>query len=141
MKISEVMTTPVVTVEMDDSLRQISEIMTKARFHHLPVVENGRLCGMISDRDILKATSPFLDTLAETQRDVAILNKKAHQIMTRDPVTVSVETGIEEAMLVLLNAGISCLPVQSKDGRLAGIVTWKDLIKNFATKLKSLFGE
>lgn len=138
MEISEIMSTPVVTVEADDPLRVISEIMTKARFHHLPVVDHGKLCGMISDRDVLKATSPFLDTLAETKRDLDILNKKAHQIMVRNPITVTPETEIDQAMLTLLEAGISCLPIATEDGRLVGIITWKDLIKIFATRLKSL---
>lgn len=134
MKITEIMTTRVVTVQMGDSLRLISELMTNAKFHHLLVTDHGRLCGIISDRDVLKATSPFLDTASETLRDLDSLNRKAHQIMTRNPVTVSVETTIEEAVQILLEAGVSCLPILSAEGRLEGVVTWKDLIKTFLNR-------
>jgi acetoin utilization protein AcuB len=138
MKISEIMSTRVITVELDDSLRFINEIMANAKFHHLPVTNNGRLQGMISDRDILKATSPFLDTDAETRRDFEILNRKAHQIMTRDPITVPSDMPIKDAIHILLENGISCLPVISENERLVGIVTWKDLIKFFGDQLESM---
>jgi len=131
MKISEIMTTRVVTVEMDDSLHLINGLMTSAKFHHLLVTDHGKLCGIISDRDVLKATSPFLDTAAETLRDLDSLNRKAHQIMSRDPITVNVDTDIQLAVQILLEAGVSCLPILSTEGRLEGIVTWKDLIKTF----------
>lgn len=131
MKISEIMTKRVVTVEMDDSLHLINGLMASAKFHHLLVTDHGQLCGIISDRDVLKATSPFLDTAAETLRDLDSLNRKAHQIMSRDPVTVNVDTDIEEAVHVLLEAGVSCLPILSTEGQLVGIATWKDLIKTF----------
>ena len=129
MKIRSIMTTKVVTVSMDDPLKVIIEIFSHARFHHLLVVERDRLRGVISDRDVLKTTSPFLHTISERPRDLAILNKRAHQIMTREPVTITVDTTLEEAINLLLHENVSCLPVLSEDGRIEGIVTWKDLIR------------
>jgi len=136
MKISEIMITRVVTVEMDDSLRLISELMTNAKIHHLLVTNRGKLCGIISDRDVLKATSPFLDTAAETLRDLEILNRRAHQIMTRNPVTVSADTDMQDAVQVLLDANVSCLPVITDEGRIEGIATWKDLIRAYVARFK-----
>jgi len=89
MKVFSIMTNRVATVEMDDSLRIIHGIFCYAKFHHLLVVDNHKLVGVISDRDLLKANSPFLGTPAERPQDTARLSRKAHQIMTRDPVTVS----------------------------------------------------
>ena len=134
MKISSIMTRRVVTVEMDDSLQIISEIFENVKFHHILVVENQKLVGVISDRDFIKALSPFLDTPSEVKRDITTLNKKAHQIMNRTPITVDAETSIEEAGNLLLENNISCLPVISPQGSVEGIVSWKDILKFYSKK-------
>ena len=136
--IATIMTTRVATVHMDDSLRIIAEIFENARFHHLLVVEGKELCGIISDRDLLKASSPFLNTVNEQARDLALMNRKAHQIMTRNLVTVTPETSIEDAARLLVQSGVSCLPVVTVDGNLAGILSWKDLFKAFVSGLETL---
>jgi acetoin utilization protein AcuB len=123
------MTRRVVTVEMDDSLQIISEIFENVKFHHILVVENQKLVGVISDRDFIKALSPFLDTPSEVKRDITTLDKRAHQIMNRTPITVDAETSIEKASNLLLENNISCLPVISPQGSVEGIVTWKDILK------------
>ncbi len=88
MSIEKIMSKTVVTVEMDDSLKVVKDIFDNTNFHHLLVVESGKLFGVISDRDLLKSLSPDIGTVAETSKDTATLNKRAHQIMTRKPVTL-----------------------------------------------------
>lgn len=131
MNIDSIMTTRVATVEMDDTLRTINAIFCSARFHHLLVVEDDKLVGIISDRDLHKAISPFFDTAAERPQDVARWSRKAHQIMTRELITTSPNTAIKNAVELLLQKNVSCLPVLSSEGQLAGIVTWKDLIRAY----------
>jgi acetoin utilization protein AcuB len=131
MEVGSIMTKKVVTVELDDDLQTIIHIFQNVRFHHLLVVEDGKLVGVISDRDVLKVSSPFLNTVCETLRDSAVLKKKAHQIMTRKPVTISSGSSLEEAVRLLLRKNVSCLPVLSSSGTVEGIVTWKDLIKTY----------
>ena len=97
-------------------------------------IEDNELRGVISDRDVLKASSPFVNTLAEHPRDVETLSKRAHQIMSREPITVTKDHGLEEAVHLLLKENVSCLPVLSPDGHIEGIVTWKDLIKAYVRK-------
>ena len=87
MKVQEIMTATVVTVEMDDSLKVVKEIFDNVDFHHLLVIDEGALFGVISDRDLLHVLSPKVGTVAETSADAADLNKRAHQIMSRKPVT------------------------------------------------------
>ena len=77
MSIDKLMSKNVVTIEMDDSLSVVKEIFDNTRFHHLLVVEAGKLFGVISDRDLLKAISPNIGTAAETASDAASLNKKS----------------------------------------------------------------
>lgn len=133
MKIASIMTKRVATVEMDDTLRSINNIFCQAKFHHLLVQDEGELIGVISDRDLLKASSPFLDTPAERPCDVARLSRKAHQIMTRELITVDANTSVTEAVAILMKKNVSCLPVVSALGKIEGIVTWKDLLKAYMT--------
>ena len=123
------MTTRVVTIEMDDSLEVVRDIFKKVRFHHLLVVDNDRLVGIISDRDMLKAVSPFVGTMSETTRDRATLNKRAHQIMSHHPVTVRSSCTLQEAAELMLARGVSCLPITTVGGEVLGIVTWKDVLR------------
>ena len=132
MKLDSIMTTPVVTVEMDDTLAVLWEIFDNVKFHHLLVIEDGRLRGVISDRDLLKASSPFVNTFAEQKRDLTLLKKRAHQIMSRKPITISKEATSEEASQLMLRKNISCLPVVSSDGSIDGIITWRDLLASYA---------
>ncbi len=89
MTVETIMSPKIVTVEMDETLERIREIFEQHRFHHLLVISGHRLMGVISDRDLLKSISPFVDTLSETSRDSATLQKRAHQIMSRKPISVS----------------------------------------------------
>ncbi len=127
--IGRIMATRVVTIEMDDSLEVVRDIFKKVRFHHLLVVDNQQLVGIISDRDMLKAVSPFVGTMSETTRDRATLNKRAHQIMSHHPVTVCSSCSLQEAAQLMLGRGVSCLPVTTKNGEVLGIVTWKDVLR------------
>lgn len=122
------MTHDVVTVRMDDSLKKIRKIFKSAAFHHVLVMEGQKLVGVISDRDLLRAISPYIDTLSEKTRDADTLSRKAHQIMSRKIITVNVETAIETAAGLLLDSDVSCLPVVSLRGDVKGIVTWKDIL-------------
>jgi len=125
------MTARVVTIEMDDSLEVIRDIFRKVRFHHLLVVDNEKLVGIISDRDVLKALSPYVGTMSETNRDRATLNKRAHQIMAHYPITVRQSCPLQEAAQLMLTRGVSCLPVTTIDGVILGVVTWKDVFRAF----------
>lgn len=148
MTVESIMTQDVVAIGMDDPLYQIREQFEQRGFHHLLVVDEEELIGVISDRDVLLALSPFLTTMAEKRRDEQTLFKRAHQIMTRNPITVSVETGIEEAACLLLKHNIGCLPVVatqlvtsagneshlrliSSGHRVEGIVTWRDILQHY----------
>ena len=144
MKLADIMTTRVVTLEMDDTLEVVKEIFENTRFHHLPVVEGKKLRGIISDRDFAKHISPFISTLSERTQDVNTLKKKAHQIMSRSLITASKDTSIKDATQILLKTNVSCLPVTSEEGVLEGIVTMRDLLrallKNHLQTLKECTG-
>jgi len=129
--VGAIMTTRVVTIEMDDSLRVVEAVFQQVRFHHLVVADEGKLVGMLSDRDFFKAISPFVKTLSETERDRATMEKRVHQIMSLHPMTVLKSCPIAKAAKMMVERGISCLPVTNSDGMVEGILTWKDLVKLF----------
>ncbi|WP_349919390.1 CBS domain-containing protein [Aeromonas veronii] len=127
MLVRDIMTTRIATVSMDDRLNVIKEIFDAAHFRHLLVLEEDVLVGVISDRDMLRAISPYLDTDAEMTRDTETLYRRAHQIMSRHPVTISPDKTLQAAARLMLEKHVSCLPVL-ENGTLVGIVSWKDLL-------------
>jgi acetoin utilization protein AcuB len=130
MALRDIMTARIVSVEMDDKLEVVKEIFDTMSFHHLLVVDQHRkLCGIVSDRDLLRALSPYVGSAAETARDLATLNKRVHQIMTRHPITLRPESTITEAVNLLLSHRISCIPVVDDAFKPVGIVSWRDLLK------------
>lgn len=129
MLVQSIMTAPVATVSLDDSLSTVKEIFDNVHFHHLLVVEDGALFGIISDRDLLKEISPNIGKAAESAGDLATLNKKVHQVMTRKPVSVAPETSIENAIGLFRESGVSCMPVVDEENRPVGILSWRDVFK------------
>ncbi len=131
MKVAEIMSRNLVTVEPDDRLSLVKEIFDHAQFRHLLVLEQGVLFGVVSDRDLLKAVSPYVGSQVETWRDTATLNKCVHQIMSRKPVVLSAEADVLEAVRLFNQHRISCLPVVYQDMRPLGILTWRDLLRHW----------
>lgn len=128
--LKDIMTARVATIGMDATVEDMRNIFNKANFHHLVVIDDGDIMGVISDRDLLRELSPFLNTAAEQNRDRETLKKKAHQIMTRKPRFASPSTTIKNAAAMFVEHSISCLPVVDENNTLAGIITWKDILKH-----------
>lgn len=130
MKVENIMNRDVVTLSLDERLKTVQELFSEQKFHHVLVVEDNELVGVVSDRDILKQLSPFLSTGSERTQDRSTLDKKIHQIMTRKPITVDKETPIEEAAEMFVKKNISCLPILTGEKEIIGIITLKDILKS-----------
>jgi acetoin utilization protein AcuB len=128
--VGSIMTARVVTVEMDDRLEVVKQIFDALRFHHLLVVDDRKkLTGIVSDRDLLKALSPRIGSAAETVRDAATLNKRAHQIMSRELFTLHPQAAVTEAVQMFLDKRISCIPIVNDEFKPVGILSWRDVMK------------
>jgi acetoin utilization protein AcuB len=132
MLVRDIMSKNVVTVTPDTDLAAMREIFERTRFHHLLVVENGGLVGVISDRDLLRCQSPFVGTLAEREQDRQAERRRAHQLMTRNPIVAHPEDEVQTAAFFMVEKKISCLPVVDGETGLQGIVTWRDLLRAVA---------
>lgn len=129
MDITAVMSDRVVSVDPYDQLGTVKEIFEQTRFHHLLVVEETKLVGVVSDRDLLKSISPKAGTAAETTKDAATLKKRVHQVMSRKAVVLNQGATLYEAINRFNTYGVSCLPVVDEQQRPVGIVTWRDVLK------------
>ena len=126
----------VLTVELDDTLKLVREIFERTNFHHVLVVENNKLLGVVSDRDLLKALSPNIGLLCEKPSDTATLNKRVHQIMSRHPISLSEHESISKAIELFEQNSISCIPVVDGNEVPVGIVSWRDIFKVIKKKEK-----
>ena len=134
MKVASIMTIGFVSVSLDDTLFTIKTSIDNANIHHLHVVDNEQLSGVISDRDLLKALSPNIDTAAERTRDLATLNKKAHQIVNRKLATLSADASVFDAIDIFNNTKMSCIPIVDDNSKPVGILTWRDIMKTLGKR-------
>jgi acetoin utilization protein AcuB len=130
MDVGSIMTTRVVSVELDDRLDVVKKIFDTLKFHHLLVVDDGgKLKGVVSDRDLLKALSPYVGSASENARDIATLNKRVHQIMSRNLITLRPSASVPEAIKLFLEQRISCIPIIDEALKPVGILSWRDILK------------
>ncbi|TFW31097.1 CBS domain-containing protein [Duganella callida] len=130
MLVKDIMSKHVVTVGLDDTLALVKEIFDHSKFHHLLALEKGELLGVVSDRDLFKALSPNIGTNVETYKDLATLNKRVHQIMSRKPRILRDDASVDDAIDLFNAEPISCIPILSHDDRLVGILSWRDILRS-----------
>ena len=121
----------VITVDADDSMLDATKLMKEQGIRRLPVLEKGKLVGIVTDRDLKRASPSDATTLEAHEILYLIANIKVREIMSRNPITVPHNYTVEEAAEILLQAKISGMPVVDKDGRVIGMITQTDLFKVF----------
>lgn len=123
------MSTNVITIDEDDSMQHAINLMKENVIRMLPVLRKGRLIGIVSDTDLKRASASDA-TLLDVHEMLYLISKiKVHDIMTKNPLTVSEDYTVEETVEVLLKNKISGVPVVNKSGALVGIITRDDLFK------------
>lgn len=138
--VSSVMTTDVVTVTPDTSIGEAITLMRDGNFRQLPVVEEDRLVGIVTDRDLRQATdSPLV--LREKWYDEFLLDEiKVKSCMTVNPITVSPDMAVLDAVRLLRQFKFGGLPVIKGD-TLVGIVTLIDVLDFLIERLENEQGE
>lgn len=133
MKVKEWMTTKVVTVSLDTSVKKAFGLMKHHGFHHLPVVQGEKVVGIVTDRDLRRPNISDVfkgwDELYRLGEDISV-----EDVMTAPAITVSLDSDLPAAASMLVEKKINALPVVSHEGKLAGIITTVDFLKAFVRK-------
>jgi CBS domain-containing protein len=126
--VRDLMTSRVVTIGQHETLRMAEDGMEQFRFAHLPVVQDGKLIGLVSHSDLLHASSSWLSSRA-AERDELIHKLPVSKIMQREVITIGPDETLLDAGRILFDAKIGCLPVVDEQGRLLGILTKGDFVR------------
>ena len=132
--VKHIMTTPVIGFFAEQTLPLAEDIMKLKHLRHLPVLDEvGRLVGLVSHRDLLRASISSLTGLTEAQQRARQEDVRIRQVMTRDVWTVRPDTLASVAGRTLLDHKFGCLPVLGDHDVVIGIVTERDYLR-FAIK-------
>jgi CBS domain-containing membrane protein len=131
LRVRDLMTEGVFAVEVNDNLATVSDLMDERNIRHAPVMQDGKLIGLISHRDLLRyALKGQAGAPPEVER-AAQLTLTAGEIMTQSIATATPDQDIREAARLMIEHKYGCLPVL-EDSRLVGILTESDFVRFLA---------
>jgi CBS domain-containing protein len=130
------MTTDPKAVQPGDSLAHALRLTREHRIRHLPVVLNGELAGIVSDRDI-RTAMPSPLTVADADRASFLERTPVESVMTREVITAGPLDTVEDAAKMLCRHRIGALPVVDAHGRLLGMISETDVLTAFAEVLSA----
>jgi CBS domain-containing protein len=125
---ADLMTKDVVSLEESETLQFVEQSMRALRFRHMPVVDRGRLVGLISHRDVLRYSASSLLPHAKEQTHYLATKFLVRDVMTRDVATVAPDTPLLEVASRMQNGKLGCLPVVNGENALVGIITEADFV-------------
>jgi acetoin utilization protein AcuB len=120
-----------VTITEDTSMIKAIHIMKERRFRRIPVVAQGKLVGMVTDRDLKEASPSKATTLDVHELYYLLAELQVQEIMSRNPISVSQDDTVEHAAQIMLEHTISGLPVVDEQDRVVGIITQSDVFRAF----------
>lgn len=129
MLVNDWMNTPVVTIGARAKLERAAHLMTENEISILPVMDEDKLVGVVTDRDLKRAAPSNVGAPNDREVLARISRVAVREIMSRNPITVPPDYTLEETARVLLTNNISGCPVVSHEGELIGMITKKDLFR------------
>jgi acetoin utilization protein AcuB len=127
MKVRDRMNRDPVVLAPGDNLRKARQLIAEHGFRRFPVLDNGILVGVVTDRDVRNADMSSAILQEKKQEDYVLDKVQIGGIMTRDPITIAPDAPLIVAAAIILKNKIGGLPVV-EEGRLVGIITETDLI-------------
>src|SRR5688500_11612262 len=121
MFVGERMSRPVISVSPDASINDVLAMFKREHIRRAPVIKDGKLVGIVSERDLLNASPSPVTTLSIWELNYLISKVKTRDVMTRKIITVNKETPIEEAARIMADKKIGGLPVVDGD-RVVGMI-------------------
>jgi CBS domain-containing protein len=126
-RVRDIMPRKMVTISAGDTLATVEDIMTLGRVRHMPVVHGGRLVGVLSHRDLLRASLSELGSFGVEARRAFLHAIEIAQVMSSPPITISPDASIRLAARLMADHRIGCLPVV-EDEVLVGLLTETDVL-------------
>jgi len=126
--VREIMMGSPVTLKPDDTLDLASDVISLGRIRHIPVVEEGRLVGLLSERDLMGATASQIFGLKQRSKAALLKSVPIKDVMKKRVVTVGPKTPIRDVAHLMAEKKIGCVPVVS-EGTLVGLVTTTDILR------------
>jgi len=123
------MSKEVITLSATDTMKIAFELLKENNIRNLPVLKEGKIVGMITDRDLKKAIIPESASMEAHEKAYLNSNTKVSNIMTKDVLTVSPNLTVDEVARILLKNRISGVPVVDEKGELCGMITQGDIFK------------
>jgi acetoin utilization protein AcuB len=130
MLIGERMSHPVITLPPDKPIIDALNLLRRERIRRAPIIKNGKLIGIVSDHDLLNASPSQATSLSIWEMNYLLSKITVSDVMSKNVITVDVNTPIEEAARIMADNKIGGLPV-TREGKLVGIVTETDIFKLF----------
>jgi len=130
MLVRDIMKTRLITITPQTTLPEAMKLVSQRRVRHLPVVEDGDLVGIVSDRDLKRAMASPATTLSAHELLYLLDRLTVDEIMTRTVITIGPQVPVEEAARLMVQEKIGALPVTDA-GDLVGIVTETDVLELF----------
>jgi CBS domain-containing membrane protein len=128
-RVEDIMAKEVSTLERNDTLDLADDIMTLDRIRHLPVLEEGRVVGVVSQRDLFRSALVAALGYGERAQKMLLRTIRVKEVMSEPAITVSPEVMVKEAARLMLEHKIGCLPVV-EGHTLVGIVTETDILRS-----------
>lgn len=125
--VSEIMMGSPVTLAPNDTLDLANDVISLGRIRHIPIVENGKLVGLISERDLIGAAANRIFGLKQESRSALLKSELIKNVMKKRLVTVTPDTPIKEAARLMADKKVGCVPVLHK-GALVGLVTTTNVL-------------
>jgi acetoin utilization protein AcuB len=129
MLVKDWMSKKVVTIDGNDSMQDAIKLLKECKIRMLPVTKNDKLVGIVTDRDLKRASASDATSLDIHELLYLISRIKVKNIMTKDPITVPPNYTIEETAELLLNKKISGVPVVDHSRNIVGIITQTDIFR------------
>lgn len=130
MAVKDFMTTKVVYVSPDTTVAHAADLMREKNLRRLPVIENDRLVGLLTESAMAAATPSKATSLSIYEMNYLLNKTKIRDIMVKDVITVAPYASLEDAIYIMMTNNIAVLPV-AEDGVLSGIITDKDIFRTF----------
>ena len=123
------MSKPVITIDINNSMNDAINLLKEHNIRTLPVMKNDKLVGIVTDRDLKRASASDATSLEIHELLYLISSIKIKDIMTKDPITVPLDYTIEETAETLLKHKISGAPIIDHENDLIGIITKSDIFR------------